>query len=65
MFFTENGVFNWTHISSSLRYSDVEITFIVKDHLNGTNTTGVTILYCGCEKESQCNYGDVSLKGGK
>ena len=62
--FTENGVFNWTRISPLLRYNDIDLTFVVKDHLNFTNHTDLQILYCGCEKESQCKYKDVVLTGG-
>lgn len=65
-FHTANGIFNWTFISPALRYEDIELKFGVTDHFNrSSHLVSVTILYCGCEKNSQCNYGDVAISGGR
>lgn len=63
IFFSENGIFNWTNISLTLRSEDITLKFIVEDKWNFTTFAPVTIFYCGCRNASQCNFNVFQPKG--
>ena len=64
-FVSGNGVFNWTNVSTAFRTQEAKLTFVVYDHLNTSDAADITIIYCGCEKQTQCMYKDFSSNQGK